>query len=124
MLDFKGKLIVFSAPSGSDAAFNKFLGVPVADENDKVFIQNYNSFSNNGNYEIPSLRYKGEWLSTVSYAIGDFGATWIYEPSFMFQIQERTGEQSIDINGKVYRAMEFGQLWGGISYRNSFDGEE
>ena len=42
----------------------------------------------------------------------------------MFQIQERTGEQSIDINGKVYRAMEFGQLWGGISYRNSFDGAE
>jgi lambda family phage minor tail protein L len=61
-----------STPSGTDPAFNKFLGVPVADENDKVFIQNYSSFSNNGNYEIPSLKYKGEWLSTVSYAIGDF----------------------------------------------------
>lgn len=61
-----------STPSGSDPTFNTFLGVPVADENDKVFIANYNSFSNNGNYGISSLRYKGEWLATTSYSIGDF----------------------------------------------------
>ena len=42
----------------------------------------------------------------------------------MFQFQERTGEQSVDINMKVYRNMEFGKLWGGISYRRSFDGAE
>lgn len=46
------------------------------------------------------------------------------EPSFMFQITEQTGEKSIDLNAKVYKAMEFGKLWGGLSYRRSFDGAE
>ena len=42
----------------------------------------------------------------------------------MYQFQERTKEQLIDINGKLYRAMDFGKLWGGLSYRRSFDGAE
>ncbi|CAM4347447.1 PorP/SprF family type IX secretion system membrane protein [Flavobacterium terrigena] len=46
------------------------------------------------------------------------------EPSFMFQITEYTGEKSIDLNAKVYKAMEFGKLWGGLSYRRSFDGAQ
>ncbi len=46
------------------------------------------------------------------------------EPSFMFQITEQTGEKAIDLNAKVYKAMEFGRLWGGLSYRRSFDGAE
>ena len=46
------------------------------------------------------------------------------EPSFMFQITEQTGEKSIDLNAKIYKAMEFGRLWGGLSYRRSFDGAE
>lgn len=46
------------------------------------------------------------------------------EPSFMFQITEQTGEKSIDLNTKVYKAMDFGKLWGGLSYRRSFDGAE
>jgi len=84
-----------------------------------LIFQNRSIYSSD--YESTNQR---KYIISGAYAIGDFGATWIYEPSFMFQIQERTGEQSIDINGKVYRAMEFGQLWGGISYRNSFDGAE
>lgn len=46
------------------------------------------------------------------------------EPSFMFQITEQTGEKSIDLNTKVYKAMDFGKIWGGLSYRRSFDGAE
>ena len=84
-----------------------------------LIFQNRSIYSSD--YESTNQR---KYIISGAYAIGDFGATWIYEPSFMFQIQERTGEQSIDINGKVYRAMEFGKLWGGISYRNSFDGAE
>ena len=67
---------------------------------------------------------KASWTSALTCPLILDIATAIVDMSFMFQIQERTGEQSIDINGKVYRAMEFGQLWGGISYRNSFDGAE
>ncbi|NHM02878.1 PorP/SprF family type IX secretion system membrane protein [Flavobacterium difficile] len=46
------------------------------------------------------------------------------EPSFLFQITEQTGEKAIDLNAKVYKAMDFGRLWGGLSYRRSFDGAE
>jgi type IX secretion system PorP/SprF family membrane protein len=58
-----------------------------------------------------------------SYGI-DTKTAFSYEPSFLFQFSERTGEQSIDINMKVYRAMRFGQIWGGLSFRRSFDGAE
>jgi hypothetical protein len=38
--------------------------------------------------------------------------------------RDATQESSIDINGKVYKEMDFGRLWGGLSYRRSFDGAE
>ncbi|PHS67699.1 MAG: hypothetical protein COB12_02920 [Flavobacterium sp.] len=65
-----------------------------------------------------------KYLISAAYAIGKFGATWTYEPSFLFQFTERTGEQAIDINFKAYRQMDFGKLWGAVSYRRSFDGSE
>ncbi len=64
------------------------------------------------------------YLFSAAYAIGQYGADWSYEPSFLFQWSERTGEQSIDVNFKAYRKMEFGKLWGALSYRRSFDGAE
>jgi len=65
-----------------------------------------------------------KYLISAAYAIGQYGATWTYEPSFLFQFSERTGEQVFDINFKLYRDMDFGKLWGGISYRRSLDGAE
>ena len=47
-----------------------------------------------------------------------------YEPSILYQLREATNEMNIDLNMKVYRNMNFGQLWGGVSYRNSFEGAE
>lgn len=63
------------------------------------------------------------YIIGASYGI-DTKNAFSYEPSMLFQISERTGEQAIDINLKVYRAMRFGQIWGGLSYRRSFDGAE
>ncbi len=48
----------------------------------------------------------------------------LWEPSIMFQSVEQTKEKSIDINLKMYKDMEFGKLWGGLSYRQSLDGAE
>jgi len=76
---------------------------------------------NSEEYESNNQR---KYIVSAAYAIGQLGATWTYEPSFMFQFTERTGEQSFDINMKAYRAMDFGKLWGGLSYRRSFDGAE
>lgn len=64
------------------------------------------------------------YLLSAAYAIGRYGADWSYEPSFLFQWAERTGEKAVDVNFKAYRQMDFGQLWGGLSYRRSLDGAE
>ena len=38
--------------------------------------------------------------------------------------REATEEALFDLNMKVYKDMEFGTLWGGLSYRRSLDGAE
>lgn len=64
------------------------------------------------------------YLASTGYVFNKFGSEWSYEPSVMFQFREGTKESSIDVNAKVYKDVEFGQIWGGLSYRNSFDGAE
>lgn len=80
------------------------------------------------NRKLNSERYESNnqrrYLISAAYAIGKYGETWTYEPSFLFQFSESTGEQAIDANFKAYREMDFGKLWGGVSYRRSFDGAE
>lgn len=65
-----------------------------------------------------------KYLASMAYAIGKFDSDWSYEPSFLFQWAERTGEKTVDVNMKAYRTMDFGKLWGGISYRRTLDGAE
>ncbi|QYS89847.1 type IX secretion system membrane protein PorP/SprF [Flavobacterium davisii] len=48
----------------------------------------------------------------------------LYEPSIMFQFTELTKERIVDLNIKAYKNMNFGKLWAGLSYRNSFDGTQ
>jgi hypothetical protein len=48
----------------------------------------------------------------------------LWEPSILFQLTEKTEEKSIDVNMKAYKSFNFGKLWGGLSYRRSFDGAE
>lgn len=64
------------------------------------------------------------YMISSAYFINTSYGIWAYEPSFLFQWKERTGEQSIDVNFKAYREVDFGRVWGGISYRRSFDGSE
>lgn len=47
-----------------------------------------------------------------------------FEPSAMFVYRDATEEAFFDINLKAYKTMEFGKLWGGLSYRRSLDGAE
>jgi len=48
------------------------VGVPVADENDKVFLKNYKPLLQNENYGLTSLNYSGRWSSSTVYNKGDF----------------------------------------------------
>ena len=80
-----------------------------------------NSGVNNDMQITSNLR---RYLLSIGHVFSKLGSTWSYEPSVMFQYRDATQEASIDINAKVYKKMDFGKVWGGLSYRNSFDGAE
>lgn len=65
-----------------------------------------------------------QYLFSAGYIIDPYSTEWSYEPSIMFKVKEETSEASIDVNFKAYRDFDFGKLWGGLSYRRSFDGAE
>jgi len=44
-----------------------------------------------------------------------------FEPSFMLQLREGTGETIADFNIKAYKKFNNATLWGALSYRRSFD---
>lgn len=72
-------------------------------------------------FEFRNLR---TYLLSAGYTFSKYGSDWSYEPSLMYMYRDATEESSIDINAKVYREMDFGKVWGGLSYRRSLDGAE
>jgi len=64
-----------------------------------------------------------KYLFSSGYVFGN-SRNWLYEPSVMFQYTDQTGEKSLDLNMKVYKNVDFGRVWGALSYRRSFDGAE
>ena len=62
------------------------------------------------------------YLISAGYIFGR--SEWQVEPSVLFQLTEFTKEKTMDINAKVYKDVEFGRIWGGLSYRRSFDGAQ
>lgn len=48
----------------------------------------------------------------------------LWEPSAMLQLVNETKEKSFDLNLKVYKQLDFGKLWGAMSYRRSVDGAQ
>lgn len=65
-----------------------------------------------------------KYLFSAGYAFSDIEELWVFEPSVLFQMTERTSEKAFDTNMKVWRKMNFGSMWGVLSYRRSFDGAE
>ena len=77
--------------------------------------------------ELYSEGFESDNLSKYLWSAGAvFGddSNLLFEPSFMFQYTSETKEKAIDLNLKVYKELEFGKLWGGLSYRRSFDGAQ
>ncbi|WP_299551843.1 type IX secretion system membrane protein PorP/SprF [Seonamhaeicola sp.] len=84
-----------------------------------------NMLNNEGINKEPNVTSNlRRYLLTVGGVFGKLGSAWSYEPSAMLQYRDATKEASVDINAKVYRQMDFGTIWAGLSYRNSFDGAE
>ncbi len=63
------------------------------------------------------------FILNAGYTFGD-AETIMWEPSFMFQLVTQTQEKTIDLNVKAYKELDFGKLWGGLSYRRSLDGAQ
>ncbi len=83
-----------------------------------------NVLNNSGvNNDIEVTSNLRRYLLSVGYVFnGNTG--WSYEPSVMFQYREGTRESGLDVNAKVYKDFDFGKIWGGLSYRTSFDSAE
>lgn len=75
----------------------------------------------NGVFKYDNLR---TYLFSLGNTFSNFGSDWSFEPSVLFQYKDGTKESSFDVNVKAYKQMEFGKLWGGLSYRRSLDGAE
>lgn len=71
-------------------------------------------------FESDNLR---KYILSAGYVFG-YGKSLQWEPSVMFQLTDQTKEKAIDVNLKVYKEVDFGKIWGGLSYRRSFDGAQ
>ncbi len=70
--------------------------------------------------EFDNLR---RYLISAGYVFGK--GSFRVEPSFLFQLTEFTQERTVDINAKVYKDVgSNATIWGGLSYRRSFDGAQ
>lgn len=64
------------------------------------------------------------YILSLGYTIVPQNPNWNFEPSIMFQHKEVTNEALGDLNGKAYYNFDWGQLWGGLSYRRTLNGAE
>ncbi len=80
----------------------------------------------NSNNTIAEPNNQRRYIFSVGYVFGlGNGGPWSLEPSLLYQATDQTKESTIDANLKVYRRFgELVSLWGGLSYRRSFDGAE
>ncbi|GGZ73968.1 PorP/SprF family type IX secretion system membrane protein [Algibacter mikhailovii] len=84
-----------------------------------------NLLNNSGvNNDIEITSNLRRYLISTGYVFNKYGSTWSFEPSVLFQYKEGTQEAIFDFNAKAYKQMDFGRLWGALSYRQSLDGAE
>lgn len=65
-----------------------------------------------------------QYLLSLGYTIEFYNSPILFEPSVMMQYKEVTEESLADFNGKLYYNTDWGQVWGGLSYRRSLSGAE
>jgi len=77
------------------------------------------SAKNNLNNSLEPLDLRNYILSAGYFF--DYREKVQFEPSFMLQLREGTGEKIADFNIKVYKKLNKSTLWAAVSYRRSFD---
>ena len=84
-----------------------------------------NLLKNDGiNFNEQGLSYNNlrTYIMSSGYLFSNSSDSWYFEPSLMFVHKDATKETFADLNFKLYKEFNFGRIWGGISYRTSFDG--
>jgi type IX secretion system PorP/SprF family membrane protein len=73
-------------------------------------------------FESTNLR---RYIFSTGHAFGD-KQTLLWEPSILFQMIDATKEKLVDFNIKVQKqfGLGIGTIWGGLSYRRSFEGAQ
>jgi type IX secretion system PorP/SprF family membrane protein len=61
-----------------------------------------------------------KYLWSAGYVFGN-KENFLWEPSVLFQLIDKTKEKLIDFNLKVHKQLPFATIWGGVSYRSSFE---
>ncbi len=86
-----------------------------------------NILENNGvNFNEQGLSFNNlrTFILSAGYSFHQLGNKWSFEPSALIANRSVTNETFFDGNFKVSRKVRFGKIWGGASYRTSFDGAE
>ncbi len=61
-----------------------------------------------------------KYLASLGYVFS-LENDWSLEPSTLFQYLDFLSQSTLDVNLKTYKKLDFGKIWGGFSYRYSFD---
>jgi type IX secretion system PorP/SprF family membrane protein len=75
-------------------------------------------------YTVEESSNLQRFLISMGYVFAPLNSEWSFEPSVLFQHISQTSESQFDVNIKTYKKMDFGKVWGGLSYRRSLDGAE
>lgn len=75
-------------------------------------------------YTVQESANLQRFLISMGYVFSGINSDWSVEPSVLFQHISQTKETQFDVNAKVYKKVDFGKVWGGVSYRRSLDGAE
>jgi lambda family phage minor tail protein L len=81
------------------------LGVPMADENNKIFLESQQqiSFTNYETYKLNNLNYKGDYDNNTEYIKGDFVKL---DPSLNYDFNEKSISSNSDLPAKFFVCVE------------------
>ena len=92
------------------AFFNSYpqegnLGVPMADENNKLFLKSQQTLNltNYQSYELTSLIYKGDYDNTIAYVKGDFVKI---DASLNYDFNEKSVSNNLELSAKFFVCVE------------------
>ena len=105
----------FTSFDASIAYVSTRFSIQFSIHNISVTTSNQENIDQEINYNIKSNKI---FVGSIQYEIyTDSG--WNFEPSILLQYEEKTQDNSLDLNFKIYRLIKDGRLWLGSSYRQN-----